>query len=89
LLNDCQANGVVDADVTVGDLLKLANAISITSTGSAEIAHRLLNLMMNGLLPPAHATAAPSKTREDHTQTTRSPSPRGGASSSRKGPDST
>jgi hypothetical protein len=59
LLNDCQAQGAVDADVTVGDLLKLANAISITSAGSAETAHRLLNIMMNGLLPATHATAVP------------------------------
>jgi AcrR family transcriptional regulator len=59
LLNDCQAQGAVDTDVTVGDLLKLANAISIASAGSVETAHRLLNIMMNGLLPPTHATAVP------------------------------
>jgi AcrR family transcriptional regulator len=59
LLNDCQAQGAVDADVTVGDLLKLANAISIASAGSAETAHRLLNIMMKGLPPPTHATAVP------------------------------
>jgi AcrR family transcriptional regulator len=50
LLDDCQAQRVVSADVTVSDLLKLANAISITSAGSPETARRLLDMMLNGLL---------------------------------------
>jgi len=50
LLDDCQAQRVVDPDVTVADLLKLANAISITSAESAQTAHRLLDIMLTGLL---------------------------------------
>ena len=56
LLDDCRAQGAVDPEVTVADLLRLANAISITSAGSAETAHRLLGIMMNGLRAPTRTT---------------------------------
>ncbi|MDG6109148.1 TetR/AcrR family transcriptional regulator [Dactylosporangium aurantiacum] len=55
LLDDCRAQRAVDPDVTVSDLLKLTNAISIASAESPETAHRLLNIMVNGLRTDACA----------------------------------
>jgi AcrR family transcriptional regulator len=56
LLDDCRTQGAVDPEVTVADLLRLTNAISITSAESAETAHRLLGIMMTGLRAPARTT---------------------------------
>jgi AcrR family transcriptional regulator len=67
LLNDCRAQRAVEPDVTVSDLLKLANAISIASAESPETAHRLLNIMLNGLRTHALASRPRSTRSSRHT----------------------
>ncbi|HEX6358936.1 helix-turn-helix domain-containing protein [Actinophytocola sp.] len=43
------ANAAVRADVTAGDLLKLANGVALAAAGDEELADRLLTLAVTGL----------------------------------------
>lgn len=49
LLVAAQDDGLVRTTIDVGDLLKLANGIAVASDGSAEVAARLLDVVMDGL----------------------------------------
>jgi hypothetical protein len=51
LLVRAQQRGAADPEVAIGDLLKLVNAISLASEREAELAGRLLNLIIRGVAP--------------------------------------
>lgn len=49
LLTNAQLAGVVRSDVTVADLLRLAQSVAITSASAAGTADRMLALLVDGL----------------------------------------
>ncbi|MFC8801117.1 TetR/AcrR family transcriptional regulator [Promicromonospora sp. NPDC057138] len=53
LLVAAQDTGHLRTTIDVGDLLKLANGIAVASAGSADVAARLFEVVMDGLQTPA------------------------------------
>jgi AcrR family transcriptional regulator len=59
LLAAAQAAGQVRAIIDAGTLLRLAHAIAVAAAGSADMASRLADVVMDGLaIPPCQVTGA-------------------------------
>ncbi|MEV0353312.1 helix-turn-helix domain-containing protein [Nonomuraea sp. NPDC050680] len=59
LVADAEEAGVLRTEVTVHDLMALANAISLASDGDPDSAHRLLRLALGGVLKSSPAEHPP------------------------------
>jgi AcrR family transcriptional regulator len=51
LVSGAQTSGELRPDVTTGDILRMAHGIAVTSQGLPEARERMLNVLLDGLLP--------------------------------------